>query len=327
MILEINVSVIYPEIKNPSSPDDFDRWEKEFNKLMEPYNELDKKLKQHPVYSFSGMFMYLEHYRSDMFYYFLEQAKELNGHQFHFKVYLEKDEKNEIDAFIMKANKDFPLTYDCTNLLSSNDVPFFNPEFQYPIRIVKELRLKKFTKINANRIYEDSNGFIVSSELANRFKETNLTGYEIISVKDCGGRKEQDNMYCLIAENILPSSEKNILRYEWQEKGEQNITLPYNGTLIYREEAFQNIKDFNYPCEATHRDGRTDMIVSRKFKEFCEKENIKGVDFIPVFTKESQLYQEYVTLVKELCKDLIKSNPKNKIGYSNIDPIDIIYSL
>ena len=329
MILEIHASSIYPDLKKPSSPDDFERWDKEFTAYMRPYSDLVDKLMDCNNYDFgSRMFMDVGIVGSKKFHYFLEKSILLNGHNFYMKVNLYKSENKDISAFILKSNKEFPLSYDCTKLLSDKDVPFLNPLAEYPIKIMKKLRLKTFKKIRSDRIYEDSNGFIISDELASKFKEDSLSGYELTPVKDCRGKKEHNNMYCLTANNILEPSEKNILRYEGKNFYTGEKTLPYEGTMIYTEKILEKIKDFNYSCEATERESsRTDMIVSKKFKEYCEKEQIKGIDFIPIITKESELYSEYIRLVKKLCKDLIESNPKHRIGFAKIDPKDILDKL
>lgn len=328
MIIELTGSFLDPILKKPSPPDDFERWDREFREYMQPYNQLEDELMDCIDYDFgSRMFMDIGTLGSDQFHYFLDKAKELNGHQLYHYPMLEKEEKDYVDAYIMEGAKDFPSTYHCGRHLKYEEFPFVDASVPYPIRIIDKLELKTFKKIRDDRIYVHNDGFIVSGKLAKKFKEAELTGYELTHVKDCRGKKEHDNMYCLIATNILSPSEKNILRYEWQEKNEENKTLPYEGTLIYGEKALQSIKDFNYPCEATRRDARTEMIVSKRFKEFCEKEKVTGVDFIPVLTKESELYHEYVKLVKELCKDLVMSNSKHRIGYSKINPADILNSL
>jgi len=329
LILELAASSITPTLKKPSSPDDFDRWDKEFTSYMKPYNNLVDKLLDCNYYDFgSRMFMDVGIVGSEKFYYFLDNAKELNGHKLYFYPMLEKKENDYINAYIMRGAKDFPLTYDCSKLSSDEDVSFFNPSDEYPIKIMKELRLKTFKKIRDDRIYEDSNGFIISAELAKKFTEVSLSGYELTPVKDCKSKNNHENMYCLTAMNILQPSEKNIFQYEGRNFYTGEKTLPYEGTMIYKEKALEKIKDFNYPCEATHREtSRTDMIVSKKFKEFCEQENIKGVDFIPVFIKDCDLYYEYIELVTNLCKELIESNPKHKIGYAKINPCDILEKL
>ena len=328
MIIELSASSITPTLRKPSSAKDFERWDKEFITYMKPYNDLVDKLMDCNNYDFgSRMFMDVGIVGDGKFYYFLDKAKELNGHKFYFYPMLEGKENDYVNAYIMNGTQDFPSTYHCGRHLKYETFPFVNPNLSYPIRIIDKLELKTFKKIKDDRVYAHNDGFIISSVLAKKFKKENFTGYKLTPIKDCRGKKEHDNMYCLTATNILSSSEKNILRYEWQEKDEENKTLPYEGTLVYDEKSLQNIKSFNYSSEATKRDSTTDMIVNKEFKEFCEKEQIKGIDFIPIITKESELYSEYIQLVKKLCKNLIKSNPKHRIGYSKIDPINILETL
>ena len=303
MILEISTSSIHPDLKKPSSPDDFDRWDKEFTAYMRPYNDLVDKLMDCNNYNFGcRMFMDVGIVGDEKFYYFLDKAKELNGYKFYFYPMLEGKENDYVNAYIMNGTQDFPTTYHCDRHLKYESFPFIDCNVPYPIRVIDKLELRTFKKIRDDRVYVHSDGFIISSVLAKKFKKENFTGYKLNPIKDCRGKKEHDNMYCLTATNILSSSEKNILRYEWQEKNEENKTLPYEGTLVYDEKSLQNIKSFNYPCEATKRDAISDMIVNKKFKEFCEKEKIKGVDFVPIFTKESELYSEYIQLVKNYVK-------------------------
>ncbi|MCF6244542.1 MAG: hypothetical protein L3J43_05855 [Sulfurovum sp.] len=328
MIIELSVSAITPTLRKPSSPKDFERWDKEFTTYMKPYNDLGDELMTCKEYDFEGwMFMDVGILGDGKFYYFLDKAKKLNGHKFYFYPMLEKKENDCVNAYIMNGAQDFPSTYHCGKHLKYEAFPFVDSNVSYPIRVINKLELKTFKKIRDDRVYVHNDGFIISSILAKKFKKEKFTGYKLTPVKDCRGKKEHNNMHCLTATNILEPSEKNILRYEWQEKDEENKTLPYEGTLVYDEKSLQNIKSFNYPCEATKRDSTTDMIVNKEFKEFCEKEQIKGIDFIPIITKESELYGEYVQLVKSLCKDLIESNPKHRIGYSKIDPINILETL
>jgi len=324
MKLIINVSPIIDVLPKPKFESEFYQWYQDFQELTKPYNDLADALEKHPIYDFYGSFMCLEYSNSDMFYYFLDQSKKLNGHQFFIKIKLMENEVKKINTFIMTPNKDFPTTYFCNKPISNKDVSFFNPLDKYPIKIIKYIRTKAFKKIRNDTIYKDD-GFIISDELVKKFKDASLNGYELTPVSDCRGKKNHANMFALTARNILPSSEKNILRYECNE---DNIkSLGYEGTLTYTEENLTNLKDFNYPCEATNRDGTTELIVSKRFKEFCEKEKIKGVDFIPIFEKESEPYNEYIELVKNLCQDLIDSNPKHRIGYSKINPMMILKDL
>ena len=327
MIIELSASAITPTFKKPSSAKDFEEWEKKFTAYMKPHNDLLDKLMDSNNYDFgSRMSIDVGKVFDEKFYYFLDKVKELNGYQFYFYPILEDEEYNYIDAYIMNGAQDFPSTYHCGKHLKYDDFPFVDTNVSYPVRIINKLQIKTFKKIKDDRIYAHNDGFIVSSVLAKELRKEKFSGYKLTPVKDCREKKEHDNVYTLTATNILPSSEKNILRYEWQEKDEKNKTLLYEGTLIYKEESLQYIQDFNYPCEATYRDSTTDMIVSKKFKEFCEKEKITGVDFIPIFTKESELYAKYIGLVKKLCQDLTESNIKHRIGYAKIDPNDILAS-
>lgn len=327
MILQLSASPIYPVLPKPKSPDDFEKWDREFTKYMKPYNDLEDELMDSKKYDFgSRMFMNLGHSESEQFYYFLNKSKALNGHKFYFYPKLEKGEEKFVYAYIMEPTQGVPEKYWCNDFQNYNSV-FLNINSKYPVKAIKELRLRKFTTIKNNTIYYD-NTFIISQALMQKFNRKNFTGLQLNPIKNCSNKKAYENMYSILPDSILPSSCVNILRSDWQDpKNPDNKALLYEGTLIYTKDALSKLKSFNYPCEATKRDSTADIIVSKEFKEFCESEKIKGIDFIPIFTKESKLFEEYVGLVKKLCNNLIESNPKHVIGYSKIDPQDILDKL
>lgn len=324
MKLIIHWSGILDGLSRPKSKFELESWLQKFQKYSEPYNIFEKMIKSDPVYAKCKKIEY-GHNNKECFQYLLNKTKHTVGLRFFFNPILETDEEKEVKAYIMESNREFPYSYECNKNFTGSDGFYIETSDKYPIKMINDIRLKSFRTIHAKRIYRSLNGFLVSSQLGSELKSM-FSGIELLEIKNCSGKKIHDNLKYVVSTSILPPSERNILRYEQEGEDPKYKALGYNGTLIYNKDSFKKMKDCNYTCEAIHSDSKPEFIVSRKYKQFCEEEQISGVMFRPVFEKGSRLYSEFSKLVREFCAELSMCNEKHVVGKSSVNPLDILNS-
>ena len=326
MTLEIIASKIMPKLQKPKSELDMEYWYQKFIAYTKQYDNIEEELLACTKFDFGArLSMSVGEYGSEQFYFFLDKVKKTNGYKFYFYPKLDEHEDRLIKAYIMIGASEFPNKYHCGFHQNYDNFPIQDQDCPYPAKIVNKIQIKTFSKISDKKIYSHNDGFVVSSNLAEKILDHFSDSCCLAPVMDCKDKKKHNNMHLLISNNMLPLSSKDALRFEYEYEG--NKALLYEGTIIYEKKSLEFLKSFNYTCETANRSFTPDMIISKKFKVFCEKEKIKGVHFLPILEKETELYRKYYELVIAMCNNLIASNSKHRIGFGEINPKIILEAL
>ena len=183
--------------------------------------------------------------------------------------------------------------------------PFVQTSDETKIKFRRRIYLgAKLPKPNMIACTEYNEGYMCSSDVSNIFLVGGLTGYKEYPVYSAKSGEVIDGYSLIGAENVLPPLEEDITIITMDNSPPNDIYYNRRGLTSYAANAFDQFCDFNLTAESYSENDSGLLVVSSTVKNICKEQRIKGIAFLPILDRSTELYNEYIDRFSKFQKRL-----------------------